>query len=132
MPKSSTKDICLRGVYVPETPSKHKTITILKYCKPLTISLKKRFKIESFEFRHHYTSGKEVVLDLERYITKYSLKTKKSAPQTTSGVRSIWMSVDPDMTIHPNCFVENEVLENRFYIPQYNLLIENKDKEPHK
>lgn len=41
------------------------------------------------------------------------------------------MSVDPDMTIHPNSFIDNEVLENRFYIPQRDLLIENKDKEPH-
>ena len=41
------------------------------------------------------------------------------------------MSVDPDMTIHPNSFNDNEVLENRFYIPQRDLLIENKDKEPH-
>ena len=71
------------------------------------------------------------MLDFERYITKYSIKSKKSAGQTTSDVRSIWMSVDPDITVHPNSFVDNEVLENRFYIPQHNLLIENKDKELH-
>ena len=131
MPKNSPKDIRLRGVYVSLTPSKHKKLTILKYRKPLTSSLKKRFKIESFEFKHHCTSGKELLLDFERYIKKYSIKTKKSADQTTSDVRSIWMFVHPDMTIHPNSFLDNEVLENRFYIPQCKLLIENKDKEPH-
>lgn len=72
------------------------------------------------------------MLDFERYITKYSIKSKKSAGQTTSDVRSIWMSVDPDMTVHPNCFVNNEALENRFCIPQHNLPIESKDKELHK
>ena len=72
------------------------------------------------------------MLDFERYITKYSIKSKKSAGQTTSDVRSIWMSEDPDMTVHPNCFVNNEALENRFCIPQHNLPIESKDKELHK
>ena len=105
-------------------------MTILKYRKPLASSLQKRFKIESFEFTHHHTSGNDLLFDFDRYITKYSIKSKKSAGQTTSDVRSIWMSVDPDMTVHPNPFVDNEGLDNRFNIPQCNLLIENKDKDP--
>lgn len=89
MPKSSTADIRLRGTYIPLTPSKYKKVNILKYRKPLTSSLRKRFKIQSFDFKHYYTSGNEVLLDFERYIRKYSIKSKKSATQTTLDVRSI-------------------------------------------
>ena len=110
---------------------KTQKMTILKYRKPLASSLQKRFKIESFEFTHHHTSGNDLLFDFDRYITKYSIKSKKSAGQTTSDVRSIWMFVDPDMTVHPNPFVDNEGLDNRFNIRQCNLLIENKDKDPH-
>ena len=41
------------------------------------------------------------------------------------------MAVDPDLSIHPNAFIDNELVESRFSIPQRNLLVENKDKEPH-
>ena len=41
------------------------------------------------------------------------------------------MAVDPDLSIHPNALTDNELVESRFYIPQRNLLVENKDEEPH-
>ena len=131
MPRSTAKHTHLRGVYVPVSPSKYKNMSLLKYRKPLTSHLKKKMKIDSFQFKHHYTSGNELLLDFERYIKKYISKSAKSASQCASDVRSIWMAVDPDLSIHPNAFIDNELVESRFSIPQRNLLVENKDKEPH-
>ena len=60
----------------------------------------------------------------------FKIKTIKSAGQSTGDVQSIWMACDPDISIHPNVFADNEVIETRYYLPQRNLQIENKDKEP--
>ena len=131
MPRSTAKHTRLRGVHVPVSPSKYKNMSLLKYRKPLTSDLKKKMKIDSFQFKYHYTSGNELLLDFERYIKKYVLKSGKSASQCASDVRSIWMAVDPDLAIHPNVFIDSKLVESRFYLPQRNLLMENKDKEPH-
>ena len=133
MPQITAEHIRLRSVYVPATSSKHKKLSLLKYQKLLTSHLKRKMKIGSFQFKHHYTSGNELLLDFERYIKKRIIKSPKSAGagQCTSDVRSIWMAVDPDLSIHPNAFTDNELLASRFYLPHRNLLTENKYKEPH-
>ena len=89
MPGSTAKHTRLRGVYVPVSPSKNKNMSLFKYRKPLTSHLKKKMKIASFQFRYHYISGNEVLLDFERYIKKFILRSGKSASQCASDVRSI-------------------------------------------
>ena len=131
MPHSTSKGIRLRGVYVPLIPSKHRKSYVLKYRKPIMAELKRKMKIGTIDFKYHYTLGNEVLLDFERYTNKFAIKTVKSAGQRTGDVRSIWMACDPDMSIHPNVFADNEVIESRFYLAQRNLLKENKDKEPY-
>ena len=64
MPQITAEHIRLRSVYVPATSSKHKKLSLLKYRKPLTSHLKRKMKIGSFQFKHHYTSGNELLLDL--------------------------------------------------------------------
>ena len=115
MPQVTTGHIRLRGVYVPATSSKHKKLSLLKYQKLLTSHLKRKMKIGSFQFKHHYTSGNELRLDFERDIKKRIIKSAKKAGQCTSDVRSIWLAVNPDLSIHPNAFTDNELLANRFY-----------------
>ena len=56
----------------------------------------------------------------------------KSAQQYASDVRSIWMVVDPITRIHPNTLMNDELIEEQFYIPERHLLLANKDKEPYK
>ena len=87
-------------------------------------------KIDSYEFKYHYTSGNELLLDFQRYENKFAIKTVQGSSQWTANVRAIWMACDPNLSIHPNIFPDNEVNESGFYLPQRNLLIENKDKEP--
>ena len=88
-------------------------------------------KIGTIDFKYHYTLGNEVLLDFERYTNKFAIKTVKSAGQRTGDVRSIWMACYPDMSILPNVFADNKVIESGFYLAQRNLLKENKDKEPY-
>ena len=52
------------------------------------------------------------------------------AQQYASDVRSIWMAVDPITSNHPNALKNDELIEERFYIPQIDLLMANKDNEP--
>ena len=111
--------------------SKHQKCTLLKHQKPLTTQLKRKVKIDSYQFKHHYTSGNELLLDYKRYISKYIIKTVKSASQCTADVRSIWMACNPDLLINLNVLADNEIVESTFYLPLRHLLLENKDKEPH-
>ena len=54
----------------------------------------------------------------------------QQAKQCSSDVRSIWSTVDPLLLIHPNALSNEDLIEERYYLPQKKLLIENKDKEP--
>ena len=53
----------------------------------------------------------------------------KSQHNNSSDVRVNWSAVDPLMHIHPNAIGEGELMEERFFIPQGDVLITNKDKE---
>ena len=53
----------------------------------------------------------------------------KPAQQYTSDVISIWMVVDPITSNHPNALTNDELTEERFYIPQRDILMSNRDKE---
>ena len=53
----------------------------------------------------------------------------KAAQQYASDVRSSWMVVDPLTRIHPNALKNDELIEERFYIPQRDILMSNRDKE---
>ena len=55
----------------------------------------------------------------------------KAAQQYACEVISIWMAVDPITSNHPNALTNDELIEERFYIPQIDLLMANKDNEPH-
>ena len=55
----------------------------------------------------------------------------KPAQQYASDVRSIWMAVDPITSNHPNALTNDELIEERFYIPQIDLLMANKGKVPY-
>lgn len=55
----------------------------------------------------------------------------KPAKQLSSDMQSLWMTVDPLTRIHPNALVEEELIEEHFYIPQGDLLIASKVKEPY-
>ena len=81
MPCSTAKDTCLRGVYIRLTPSKHQKSMLLKYRKPLTAELKRKMKIDSYEFKYHYTSGNELLLDFQRYENKFAIKTVQGSSQ---------------------------------------------------
>ena len=54
----------------------------------------------------------------------------KPAQQYASDVISIWMAVDPITSNHPNALTNDELIEERFYIPQIVLLMANKDNKP--
>ena len=54
----------------------------------------------------------------------------KPAQQYASDVRSIWMAVDQITSNHPNALTNDELIEERFYIPQIDLLMANKDNKP--
>ena len=54
----------------------------------------------------------------------------KPAQHYASDVRSIWMALDPITSNHPNALTNDELIEERFYIPQIDLLMANKDNEP--
>ena len=61
----------------------------------------------------------------------FNFRKNKAAQQYASEVRFIWMAVDPITRIYPNALMNDELIEQRFYIPQRDLLIANKDKEPY-
>ena len=45
-------------------------------------------------------------------------------------VRDIWRSVDSLLCMHPNQLTETELIESKFFLPQKDRLIENKNKDP--
>ena len=54
----------------------------------------------------------------------------KPAQPYASDVRSIRMVLDPITSNHPNALTNDELIDERFYIPQIDLLMANKDNEP--
>lgn len=57
-------------------------------------------------------------------------KKEKQAKQQLSDVKSIWSTIDKYMFIHPKASVNEELIEERSFLPPNQLLINNKDKEP--
>ena len=56
-------------------------------------------------------------------------KKEKQAKQQLSDVKSIWSTVDKYMFIHPKASINEELIEERSFLPPNQLLIDNKDKE---
>ena len=68
----------------------------------------------------------------EKIFTKfYHLSSKdQQAKQCSPNVRSIWSTVDPLLLIYSNSLTNEDLIEDRYYLPPKKLLIKNKDKEP--
>ena len=68
--------------------------------------------------------------DYGQFNQVYCNKTLKSAEQYVLDIRDIWQEIDSEMSLNPNQFRDKENLEARFYLPQKQLLLDNKDKDP--
>ena len=67
----------------------------------------------------------------EKIFTKfYHLSSKdQQAKQCSPNVRSIWSTVDPLLLIYSNSLTNEDLIEDRYYLPPKKLLTKNKDKE---
>ena len=45
-------------------------------------------------------------------------------------IKDIWMEMDPEINLYPNELRDKENLESKFFLPQKQLLLDNKDKPP--
>ena len=119
-----------RGKYEPATPLEYRDMHVLKNKVPLTAALRKTYNIKPTDFKHHYNSPEDLLRDFYRYITIFRKREGETATQYCNDVRDIWRSVDPLACMHPNQLPETELIESKFFLPQKNRLIENKNKDP--
>ena len=68
--------------------------------------------------------------DYEQFIQQYCNKTLKFAEQYILDITDIWQEIHAEMSLNPNMFRDEENLEAKFYLPQKQLLLDNKDKDP--
>ena len=68
--------------------------------------------------------------DYEQFIQQYCNKTLKFAEQYVLDITDIWQEIHAEMSLNPNMFRDEENLEAKFYLPQKQLLLDNKDKDP--
>ena len=68
--------------------------------------------------------------DYVQFNQVYCNKTLKSAEQYVLDIRDIWEEIDSEISLNPNQFRDEENLEARFYLPQKQLLLDNKDNDP--
>ena len=130
MLKSSSTEVRLRGRFTKVTPSKHKKEKVFSNKLPVTKEIQMQYQLEDNEFRYYYKSSNEVLLDYGQFIERYCNRTHKTAEQYVLDIRDIWSEIDQDMTLNPNQLRDEENLESRFYLPQKQLLLDNKDKDP--
>ena len=123
-------EITLRGKFRKVTPSKHKKEKVFQKKLPVTKEFREEHQLGQYEYRYYYSSAEELMKDYEQFIQIYCNRTLKSAEQYVLDIRDIWQEIDSEMSLNPNQFRDEENLEARFYLPQKQLLLDNKDKDP--
>ena len=130
MPKSSSTEIRLRGVFQKPTPDAQQKMIYLNNKLPLTPTLIKKLGIPvNDKFKYHYESAELLLQDYKSYIVKFLKRTEKTASQYILDINDVWSTIDPNMCLHPNQFKDPENVETMFFLPMRKKLEENKDKE---
>ena len=123
-------EITLRGKFKKVTLTKHKKEKVFQKKLPVTKEFREEHQLGQYEYRYYYSSAEELMKDYEQFIQIYCNRTLKSAEQYVLDIRDIWQEIDSEMSLNPNQFRDEENLEARFYLPQKQLLLDNKDKDP--
>ena len=97
---------------------------------PVTKEFRAEHLLGEYEYRYYYTFAEELLKYYEQLIPRYCNKTLKSAEQYALDIKDIWKEIDTEMSLHPNQLRDEENLEAKFYLPQKQLLLGNKDKDP--
>lgn len=103
MPKFSTSEIRIRGVFKKLTSDMKQKMIYLKKKLPLTQTHGKIFDIPLKEnFKFHYQSAQVFLQDYKSYIINFLKQMKKTADQYILDINDVWSTVDSDMTLHLN------------------------------
>ena len=130
MGKSSSKEVRVRGKFTKVTPSKHKKEKVFKHKLPVKKDIQTNYQLKDNEFRYYYPSSESLLDDYKEYIKSYCQKKDKTSDQYVLDVKVIWKETDPDFNLHHNEYKDEENLESKFFLPQKQLLLDNKDKPP--
>ena len=128
--KSSSKEIRLRGTFSKVTPSRNQKEKVFKHKLPVTKEIQRKYQLKDNEFRYSYSTSENLLDDYKNYIKRYCQKKDKTSEQYVLDVSDIWNEIDPNMMLHPNELKDEENLESKFFLPQKQLLLDNKDKPP--
>ena len=128
--KSSSKEIRLRGKFSKVTYSRHLKEKVFKHKLPVTKEIQRKYQLQDNEFRYYYSTSENLLEDYKNYIKRYCQKKDKMSDQYVLDVSDIWNKIDPNMLLHPNELKDEENLESKFFLPQKQLLLDNKDKPP--
>ena len=116
MPKSSSGEIRLRGVFQKPTQGSQKQMIYMRNELPLTKTLVDKYNIpDSGNFKFHYESAELLLDDYKSYILNFLKRTEKSASEYILDINEIWSTVDPNMSLHPNLLQNPKIIETRFF-----------------
>ena len=96
----------------------------------MTKEFREEHQLGEYEYRYYYNSIEELLKDYKQFIQLFCNRTLKSAEQYVLGITDIWQEIDAEMSLNQNQFRDKENLEAKFYLPQKQLLLDNKDKDP--
>ena len=96
----------------------------------MTKEFREEHQLLEYEYRYYYDFAEELLKDYEEFIQQYCNRTLKSAEQYVLDIKNIWQEIDAEMSLNPNMFRDEDNLDAKFYLPQKQLLLDNKDKDP--
>ena len=109
---------------------KHKKEKVFQKKLPVTKEFREEHHLGEYEYRYYYNTAEELLKDYEQFIQQYCNRTLKFAEQYVLDITDIRQKIDAEMSLNPNMFRDEENLEAKFYLPQKQLLLDNKDKDP--
>ena len=131
LPKSSSGEIRLRGVFQKPSPGSQRQMICMPNKLPLTKALHDKYNIpERDNFKFHYESAELLLVDYKSYILNSLKRLEISAAQYLLDINNVWSTVDPNLSLNPNQLQHPQNIETRFFLPTRQKLIENKDKDP--
>ena len=111
-----------------KSPSKLSPKKTVKETKPktrqyaLTDDLKMKFGVKSELFKYYYKSSASFFIDFKEWLTRSLSKSNKSALQIVAGVKAIWATLDPEMSITKNVLGDPELLEDQYFMTHLEIL----------
>ena len=130
LPKSSSGEIRLRGVFQKPSPGSQRQMICMPNKLPLTKALHDKYNIpERDNFKFHYESAELLLVDYKSYILNSLKRLEISAAQYLLDINNVWSTVDPNLSLNLNQLQHPQNIETRFFLPTRQKLIENKDKD---